>query len=243
MTFSVCTRIEGSEGTSFGIGVATDAPAVGALAPFVGERGAICTQSFVNVRLGRRGIDLLSDLAVGDALGGLLAQDERSDLRQVHGIDARGEAYAFSGENCEEWFGHRVEEEAGITAAGNMLANGETLDAAIEALGGDEDANTATAEASTDRKVEGEPDGDIEDAELTDRLIDALAAGVEAGGDKRGHSSAAIAVWALETTAYHDLRVDHHDEPVEELRRVRDAARARSEAADFDEDSKSRVFD
>jgi len=89
MTFSVCTRIEGSEGTSFGIGVATDAPAVGALAPFVGERGAVCTQSFVNVRLGRRGIDLLSDLAVGDALGGLLAQDERSDLRQVHGIDAR----------------------------------------------------------------------------------------------------------------------------------------------------------
>jgi uncharacterized Ntn-hydrolase superfamily protein len=227
MTFSVCTRIEGSEGTSFGIGVATDAPAVGALAPFVGERGAICTQSFVNVRLGRRGIDLLSDLAVGGALSGLLTQDERSDLRQVHGLDARGDAYAFSGENCEEWFGHQVEEEKGITAAGNMLANGETLDAAIEALDGE---------------VEGETDEDTE-AELTDRLIDALAAGVEAGGDKRGHSSAAIAVWVPETTAYHDLRVDHHDTPVKELRRVHDAARARSEAADFDEDSRSRIFD
>ncbi|PSP74154.1 DUF1028 domain-containing protein [Halobacteriales archaeon QS_3_64_16] len=238
MTFSVCTRVEGDERTSFGIGVATDAPAVGALAPFVDEGGAICTQSFVNVRLGRRGISLLSDLAVGDVLDGLLAQDERSDLRQVHGLDARGDAYAFSGENCEEWFGHRVEEGTGTTAAGNMLANGETLDAAIEALNRDREANAATAEAST-----GTGTDDADEAELTDRLIDALAAGVEAGGDKRGHSSAAISVWGPETTAYHDLRVDHHDEPVVELRRVHDAARARSEAADFDEDSKSRIFD
>ena len=88
MTFSICIREETDDGPTFGIGIATDAPAVGALAPYVSDRGAISTQSFVNVRLGRRGIDLLDDLAVDDALRGLLNRDERSDLRQVHGLDA-----------------------------------------------------------------------------------------------------------------------------------------------------------
>lgn len=241
MTFSVCQRVETSEGVVFGIGVATDAPAVGALAPHVTERGAICTQSFVNVRLGRRGVRLLSDLAIDDALCGLLSQDERSDLRQVHGVDARGNAYAYSGENCEGWFGHRVDEERGITAAGNMLENEETLAAAIDVLRENGDESTSTnvdtdTETGTDTGTEAVADG-----EFTGRLMDALAAGKEAGGDKRGHTSAAISVWAPQTTAYHDLRVDHHETPIEELRRVHSATKARSEA--FSEDSKARIFD
>ena len=231
MTFSVCQRIETGDRNAFGIGVATDAPAVGALAPYVTEHGAICTQSFVNVRLGRRGVELLSDLAIDDALSGLLSQDDRSDLRQVHGVDARGNAYAYSGENCEGWFGHRVDEKGGITAAGNMLENGETLAAATEVLRGDGDTDTGTCRGANA----------VGGGEFTERLIDALAAGAEAGGDKRGHTSAAIAVWAPETTAYHDLRVDHHETPIRELRRVHDATKARSE--EFSEGSKSRIFD
>ena len=233
MTFSVCQRIETSRGIVFGIGVATDAPAVGALAPYVTEHGAVCTQSFVNVRLGRRGVDLLPDLAIDDALRGLLAQDDRSDLRQVHGVDARGNAYAFAGENCEGWFGHRVDEECGITAAGNMLETGETLVVASDVLreGGGMDA---------EERAEAEPEM-VTGGEFSERLIDALAAGKEAGGDKRGHTSAAISVWAPETTAYHDLRVDHHETPIQELRRVHGATRARSD--EFGEDTKSRIFD
>jgi uncharacterized Ntn-hydrolase superfamily protein len=96
MTFSICVRVEDGDEVTFGIGVATDAPAVGALAPCISRNGAISTQSFVNVRLGRRGIALLPDLAVDDALAGLLAQDGHSELRQVHGIDARGTEYAFT---------------------------------------------------------------------------------------------------------------------------------------------------
>lgn len=215
MTFSVCVREETDDGTAFGIGVATDAPAVGALAPCVSHQGAISTQSFVNVRLGRRGIVLLSDLAVDDALEGLLAQDDHSDLRQVHGVDARGNAYAFSGENCDEWFGHEVHEAKGVTAAGNMLTGEETLSAAVEGL----DEGTDTVE----------------------RLINALAAGRDAGGDKRGHSSAAVKIKAPRTTAYHDLRVDHHETPIDELRRVYEAAKDVSDG--FSEESKSRIFD
>lgn len=221
MTFSICVREEGEEGPAFGVAVATDAPAVGALAPCVSHEGAISTQSFVNVRLGRRGIDLLSDLAVGDALEGLLAQDDGRELRQVHGVDARGNAYAFTGDDCEGWCGHRVHEDAGVTAAGNMLVGERTLDAAVEAY-----------RAS---------DGDDEADGLVARLLDALEAGREAGGDKRGHSSAAVRVKAPRTTAYHDLRVDHHEAPVAELRRVYGAAR--DESDEFTEEKKSRVFD
>lgn len=216
MTFSVCFRKATDAGTIFGVAVATDAPAVGALAPCVSHEGAISTQSFVNVRLGRRGIRLLSDLAIDDVLEGLLEQDGDSDLRQIHGVDARDNAYAFSGGNCEEWFGHQIHEERGITAAGNMLTGEETLTAAVEAI-------------------------DKDTSDVVETLINALDAGRNAGGDKRGHTSAAVAVKAPQTTAYHDLRVDHHDTPITELRRVYEATRDASN--EFSEDSKSRIFD
>jgi uncharacterized Ntn-hydrolase superfamily protein len=216
MTFSICVREESDEGTSFGVAVATDAPAVGALAPCISHDGVISTQSFVNVRLGRRGVALLPDLAVDDALDGLLEQDDHSDLRQVHGLDARGNVYAFSGDGCDDWFGHRVHEERGVTVAGNMLVGEETLDALIETFA--------------------ESDGD-----LVSRLVDTLAAGKEAGGDKRGHTSAVVRVKAPKTTAYHDLRVDAHDEPIAELRRVYKTAKKAS--GGFSEESKERIFD
>lgn len=218
MTFSICARVELTDTAepTFATAVATDAPAVGALAPCVSHHGAISTQSFVNVRLGRRGIALLTDIGVGDALKGLLTQDDRSDLRQVHGVDARGNAFAYSGENCDGWFGHRVREDQGLTAAGNMLVSGDTLDAAIDAF-------EATGGA------------------VGERLLAALEAGRDAGGDKRGHHSVAILIKAPKTTAYHDLRVDHHETPIDELRRVYEAT---VEASDgFSEDSKSRIFD
>ncbi|MFB6094647.1 MAG: DUF1028 domain-containing protein [Halanaeroarchaeum sp.] len=216
MTFSVCVRRSVEEGTAFGAAVATDAPAVGALAPYTTEDGVICTQSFVNVHLGRRGVELLADMAVGDAVDGLLGQDDDADLRQVHGIDRRGNATTYSGEGCEEWFGHTTSRDGDATAAGNMLANGETLDAALRGL--DEPAE-----------------------DLVDSLLIALERGVETGGDKRGHTSAAIDVWAPQTTAYHDLRVDAHDTPVRELRRVYEAAKAASD--EFTEEKRSRRFD
>lgn len=235
MTFSVCIREDSEEGRPaddntdddptdgstdngpvFGVGVTTDAPAVGALAPHANHHGVVSTQSFVNVRLGRKGVELLADVPIDHALEGLLAVDDHSQNRQVHGLDARGNAYAFSGDNCDGWYGHQVHEDRGITAAGNMLTGEETLDAAIT---GYEEAN-------------GGP---------VPRLIDALAAGKEAGGDERGHSSAAILVKAPKTEAYHDLRVDHHETPIAELRRVYEAAKEASEG--FSEDSKHRIFD
>lgn len=217
MTFSICARHPTDDGVEFGIGIATDAPAVGALAPYVSHEGAISTQSFVNVRLGRRGVDLLADLAVDDALDGLLAQDDHSELRQVHGVDARGNVFAFSGDECDGWFGHETDADDGVTIAGNMLAGEAVIDAV------------------------GRGYRDSEGANLVEKLLDALAAGEEAGGDKRGHTSAAVAVKAPQTTAFHDLRVDYHETPIDELGAVYEGAKSKSDG--FSEDSKSRIFD
>jgi len=226
MTFSICVRAETPEGPAFGVGIATDAPAVGALAPYVSHRGAVSTQSFVNVRLGRRGIALLDDIGVEAALPGLLDRDDDSSMRQLHGVDDEGGAFAFTGDDCDPWSGDLVRVDDGLTAAGNMLANGDTLDAAADAF-------LAGADAASNDPVP--------DADLVPRLVDALDAGRDAGGDKRGHSSAAVLVKAPKTTAYHDLRVDEHEDPIAELRRVYEAAEAAS--GEFTEEKKSRIFD
>ena len=61
---------------------------------------------------------------------------------------------------------------------------------------------------------------------LAPRLIDCLAAARAAGGDSRGQQAAALLVvekdggYANLTDVYADLRVDDHERPIEELRRL-----------------------
>jgi uncharacterized Ntn-hydrolase superfamily protein len=206
MTFSICVREaytdeDGDEQTRFGVAVTTRLAAVGTLCPFVSENGAVATQSVVNVDLGRRGIEYVDDgLASEDALEALLNADEGAPERQLHGVDADGE-FAFSGEECGEWFGHEVGDT--YTVAGNLLTGPEVL--------------TATAAAYEDGK-----DGD---APLAERLVDALAAGHEEGGDKRTElhvQSAALLVGTIEDRPvepyYNDLRVDATETPISDLR-------------------------
>lgn len=221
MTFSLCVRERTNNGMIFAVAVTTDAPAVGALAPFVGDRGAISTQAFVNVRLGRRGLALLEDVPLQQALSGVLERDEHCELRQLHGV-SETDVFAHTGTETDNWSGHKIYPEDGLTVAGNILTGSETL--------------PAVRDAYLDTDKTDEPDHGI-----VPRLLDALKAGRHVGGDKRGHSSAAVAVSAPQTTAYHDLRVDHHSEPIAELRRVYKAAYDASDG--FSEESKERVFD
>ena len=205
MTFSLCAREsytdEGDEQTRFGVAVTTRLAAVGTLCPFISENGAVATQSVVNVDLGRRGIEYIDDgLAVVDALEALLNADGGAPERQLHGVDSDGE-FAFSGEECGEWFGHEVGDT--YTVAGNLLTGPDVI--------------TATAAAYEDSK-----DGD---APLAERLIGALAAGHEEGGDKRTELHVQSAALLVETTEdrpaepyYNDLRVDATETPISDLR-------------------------
>lgn len=206
MTYSICV----SDGEVHGIAIATKAPVVGSLAPFLSRNGAVCTQSLVNVPLGPRTTSLLDGGAYIDAaVESLLDQDEDAAVRQVHGIDRWGNTVTFSGTECVEWFGSRTDES--YTVAGNMLEGEHVVDAVAEAY-----------ESSTDRPIEA-------------RLLSALAAGEDAGGDKRGGNaqSAALKVYDPDVPRlYHDLRVDDHEDPVSELKRIYDAVREDQEAWD-----------
>ncbi|WP_290809939.1 DUF1028 domain-containing protein [Halovivax sp.] len=205
---------EGGEHDRFGVAVTTRLPTVGTLCPFASENGAVATQSLVNVELGRKGIAYLDDgLAVDDALDALLAADDGAPQRQLHGVDAE-RTFAFSGEECKPWFGHR--EGDGYTVGGNLLA-GESV---IE----------ATADAYEEARDEDRP--------LAERLIDALAAGQDEGGDKREELRVQSAALIVESTedrefepSYNDLRVDASLEPIVDLRETYELAKEGFEAA------------
>ena len=213
MTFSICVREgytdeDGDRQTRYGVAVTTRLPGVGTLCPFASEHGAVATQSLVNVELGRKGLEYLADgLAVDDALEALLNADDGREQRQLHGVDADG-TFAFSGGECKDWFGHEVGEN--YTVAGNLLTGEDVV------------ADTAAA-------YESDAHGD---APLAERLIDALAAGHEAGGDKREDLSVQSAALKVVNTEegdrsdpyYNDLRVDATETPIDDLRETFETA-------------------
>ncbi|WP_254823898.1 DUF1028 domain-containing protein [Haloglomus halophilum] len=227
MTFSICvhesyTDDEGEEQDRFGVAVTTRLAGVGTLCPFVNEHGAVATQSLVNVSLGERGVAYLADgLAVEDALEALLRADDGRETRQLHGVDGDG-TFAFSGDECGDWYGDR--EGEGYTVAGNLLTGPEVLDAVA-----------TTWEAAAD------------DDPLPARLIAALAAGHETGGDKREELTVQSAALKVVDTAHpdpatapyqHDLRVDASETPIADLRETYElAVQSHETAMELYEDS------
>jgi uncharacterized Ntn-hydrolase superfamily protein len=220
MTFSIIARDPDS--ASFGIAVCTAVPCVGALVPHARSGvGAVATQSYVNVDLGRDGLKLLElGMSPKGALEGLLADDPGAALRQVAGIDTQGRTFAYSGSDCVDWFGSHEGENYSVQ--GNMLTGPEVIEAMAEVF--EETAGTW----------------------LSIRLLAALEAGQAAGGDKRGRQSAALLVTPavvargapleFELATYElNIRVDEHPDPVPELRRIfelllREGERAHDEA-------------
>jgi uncharacterized Ntn-hydrolase superfamily protein len=185
-------------------GVATQSKylAVGSVVPWAEPLvGAVATQAWVNPRFGPDGLALLRDgLAADQVVARLTEADPGRAHRQLGVVDAAGRAASYTGERCMKWAGGRAGD--GYAVQGNILVSGETADAITE---------TFEATAGTG---------------LTLRLLDALDAGQAAGGDSRGQQSAAILV--VEKNSGHggmsdtlvDLRVDDHEAPLSELRRL-----------------------
>lgn len=194
LTFSVvarCTRTG-----KCGVGAATAANAVGKLAVHaMAKHGAIATQAMVNPYIGYDGLRLLErGYDARAALERLVANDPHPGLRQVGIVDSEGNAAAWTGSENIPWAGHR--QGRGFTVQGNRMAGPDVLDAAV-----------ATMHATEGR-------------ELAERLLLALEAGDAKGGDRKGERSGNIVVYDTEEYPQWDIRVDDHDEPIRELRRL-----------------------
>lgn len=184
-----------------GVAVQSKFLAVGSVVPWAKANvGAVATQSWANTSFGPRGLELLEKgLSPEEVIHQLVADDPGKELRQVAIINAKGEASAFTGEECYDWAGHRIGKHH--SSQGNILVSEETVNAMSE----------------TFEQTKGP---------LAERLLTALAAAQQAGGDSRGKQSAAIYV-LQEGAGYGgyndvkvDLRVDDHPEPIEELQRL-----------------------
>lgn len=205
MTFSICAV----NGPQHGVAIATKAIGVGSLAPFLSRNGAVSTQSMVSIPLGAKATRLLDqDCGINAAVDTLLEKDDSASHRQVHGIDQWGNTVVFSGDDCVDWYGH-IERDT-YTVAGNMLTGEQVIDSIAE-----------TFESKSNLP-------------LDERLLAALQAGDDAGGDKRRETaqSAALKIYHPDQPGlHHDLRVDEHDDPISELQRIHEVAK--TESADW----------
>lgn len=176
--------------------------AVGSVVPWAEPgAGAIATQAYANPRYGPEGLALLRQGIDAEEVAARLTEaDEGRAERQLGVVDAQGRAASYTGAECLDWAGGRT--GPGYAAQGNILVSGETVAALAE-----------TFEGSAG-------------APLAERLLDCLDAAQAAGGDRRGQQSASLLVverdggYAGLSDVALELRVDDHERPLEELRRL-----------------------
>ncbi len=197
MTYSIVGA--DPEAGEVGVAVQSKFLAVGAIVPWArGGVGAVAVQAYPDVTTGARALDLLAEGEDPTAvLRTVVAADERADERQVGVVAADGRSASHTGAACFDHAGSRT--GPGYAAQGNVLTSPQVLDA----LAG-------TFAEGTGR--------------LAVRLLDALRAGQDAGGERRGMESAALMVcrpgggYGGNHDRYLDLRVDHADDPIAGLR-------------------------
>ncbi len=185
----------------WGIGVASKYLAVGSAVPFMQAGvGAVATQARVRVTWGPEGLELLAKgKSADEVIKALTEADKASDFRQLGVVDAKGNAAAFTGPKCGTWAGHKTGKH--YACQGNLLASEQVI--------------TDMAKAFEEAK-----------GPLAWRIMTALEAADQAGGDKRGKQSAAIVVVRDKAgpsgfgDRLIDLRVDDHKEPIPELARI-----------------------
>ena len=202
MTWSILAR--DPETGFYAMGIASRFFAAGAICMWSGGGcpGAVFSQALPNPELGHRALGLLREgHAAASVVDMLVAMDRGIDQRQLHVIDATGATAAYTGAACIDWCGHVS--APGVSVAGNMLAGRQVVE--------------ATLGAWLDQPA----------LPMADRIIAAMQAGEDAGGDKRGKQCAALRIQGPEVYPRLDIRVDDHAEPLDELRRLYAVARER----------------
>lgn len=193
MTYSLTARC--AETGAFGTIVTSSSIATAARCAWAGPMGAVATQNLSDPALGPQGLVLLRQGLGARAVVELLKQSTRGlDHRQIAVVDRMGGVAWFSGAKAMP--AHGVATGTDCVAMGNLLANAEVPGAMVRAFS----------------ESAGEP--------LAERLMRALEAGLDAGGEFDDEHGAGMLVAHRHDWPVVDLRVDWHDEPVAELRRL-----------------------
>lgn len=199
MTFAIAGRCERTG--RFGVAISTNPVAVGARCPFVAPNvGVVVTMATTDPRLGPLGLNLLAQgFSASATLAHIAGSDPRIEFRQICVIDRDGNAAARTGANNKVWSGAVTRRN--LVAMGNYLTSERTAQAMAESW-------EATAALDID-----------------ERLMLGLEAGRDAGGQVGGQHSSGLKVYGTQIFPWVDLRVDHHPEPIAELRRIYDIHR------------------
>ncbi|MFD0762618.1 DUF1028 domain-containing protein [Lutibacter aestuarii] len=162
--------------------------------------GVVATQSFINPSFGPRGLALLENgLTPALAVKALLELDEGREVRQLAILDVQGNVEAYTGKNCIDAAGHIVGDNFSVQA--NLMDKNTVWPAMAEAF----------------KKSKGS---------LAERMLIAMEAAQNEGGDIRGKQSAAILVVKGESAGHSwedivvDLRVEDHKNPLQEMKRL-----------------------
>ena len=194
MTISIAARCERTG--AFGVAISSSSPAVGSRCPNVRAGiGAVSSQNVTDPSLGPALLDSLqTGLGARDALAAVSAAATHPEFRQLTVVDNNGDAAVYSGEKS---LGINAEvTDKNVAAAGNMLANPHVIQAMVDSF------NSSS------------------DKELADRLVQALEAGVQAGGEAGPVHSAAVLVATDVSWPTTNLRVDWDEDPVAKLREL-----------------------
>ncbi len=198
-TFSIVAR--DSVTGEMGVAVQSHWFSVGSVVSW-GEAGVgvVATQSFVNPAFGPGALKLLREgKSPEEAMKILTDADSGRDVRQLGILDMQGRSASYTGKKCIPAAGNSAEKNFSVQA--NLMLNDKVW----------------PAMAKTFKETNGA---------LAERMIAALEAGQNAGGDIRGKQSAAILVVKPIATGkiwedrYIDLRVEDNAEPIKELKRL-----------------------
>ena len=208
MTLALCAECHtftmiGRDAVSGLLGVClTSSPySVGARCPSIASNvGAVSTQAYAHPGLGPLALELLGlGYSPVKVLDELRSSDGFDEYRQIGIIDRNGHSAVFTGAENKDWAGSL--QGPNWIAMGNYLTGGQVVEAMA----------TAYHESA----------GEI----LEERLMRAIEAGRDAGGERGGQHSSALVVYGRDPYARTDLRVDWVDpegarDAVDDLRRI-----------------------
>jgi uncharacterized Ntn-hydrolase superfamily protein len=195
MTYSILARCPKTN--AFGIAVTSSSICVASRCAWVSPLGAVTTQNVTDPALGPAGLALLRQgLGAGAVLDLLLAGTPEREWRQISVIDRYGRHALHSGAQALPTVG--MAEGDGCVALGNLLADADVPKRMLEAF----------------HAAQGE--------DFPERLLRALEAGLAAGGESGSEHAAGLHVAQTYDWPVVDLRVDWHDEPIAELRKIWD---------------------